>query len=133
MKTALHGNLHAGKQVQFTKPFERIASISLMFHLLIGRLELVDPLTAVVVSNSNTVDSCSHVPEQPFLWCHLIRCADGILPGESVSGCWGVSMKVEFPPTRAGIGPSLIHAALLILVMIGAILSLSFYCSVGEY
>ena len=100
METTLHGELYAGKQHQGPKAWR-----GLLFHPLVSSLERIDPNAGVVVGDRDAVDTGGHELGQPALGCHLLVCADGLLPVGGVRGCRRMGMEVERPPASPGIGP----------------------------
>ena len=79
MAAALHRELHAGKQDKGPEAWP-----GLLLHPLVGRLQAIDPIAAVVVGDRDAVDTGGHELTQPALWCHLLVSADGLLPGAGV-------------------------------------------------
>ena len=100
METALHRELHAGKQNKGPEAWP-----GLLLHSLVSSLQGIDPFAAVVIGDGDAVDTGSHELAQPALGCHLLVCADGLVPVGGIGGGWRVSVEVEGPPASAGVGP----------------------------
>lgn len=101
MDTRIDGNLDAGEEVQFPKSLGWCPSIRLFLHPVVGRLEMVDPGTAVVVGDRQAIDLGRHIAQQPVFRRQRLTslCPVGIGRG------WGMGMEIELLPARPRVGP----------------------------